>query len=155
VFSFDFTPWGELIYENETDTVQQVIKQVNLLDDIKLNFFKNYHVVAIESNITQNTAPSLDQIATSGLDVYINDSFFLYGIQRSCYIRRISTDNQCDDEKCDAFIKMKLTGQWEDCAVFLNQTVEYFPSMFFLHGNQICGSKRLDSEHSFNHIFSE
>jgi len=144
-----------LIYKNESENVREVIKQVNLFDDIKLDFFKGYNVTAIESNITDNTADSLIKINDSGLTVYINESYFLYGIQRSCPICRSSLHNQCDCQKCDIPVRITLARQWEDCQSFLNETIKYFPSVLFLRGNQICGKKRFHSEHPFNHIFSE
>lgn len=155
IFSFDFTPWGELIYANETSQIQQIIKQVNLLDNTKIIFFKKYNVTSLESNITPNTFCSLKQLNSLGLDVYINESFFLYGIQRSCYIRRNSPDNQCDYKKCDMCQKITLTNQWEECNFFLNETVKYFPSVLLLRGNQICGQARFHNEHQFNRIISE
>lgn len=154
-FSFDFTPWGELIYANESSSVQKVVKQVNLYDDIKIDYFKNNNVVALESNITANTVESLENIVNNGIDVYINCSYYLYGIQRSCYIRRFSHSNQCDYSKCDEYAKVSLRGQWEEGEIYCNETVNYFPSKLFMHGNQICGLTRYDSKQLFNCIYSE
>lgn len=155
LFSFDFTPWGELIYYNETIDIQTIIKQVNLLDDIKIKFFKGFNVVAVESNITNNTFPSLQKLKEYGTDVYVNESFYLYGVQRSCYVRRYSFDNQCNYDECDAQKKITLASQWEASESFLNETTDFFPAVLFLRGNQICGNRRYKAEHPFNCVFSE
>ena len=155
VFSFDFTPWGELIYANESQDIQEVIKQVNFYDNVKMMFYKRFNVMSLETNITQNTLDSLIKLKEAGFDIFINESLYLYGIQRSCYIRRLSPVCQCDHLKCDQIKEIFLASQWEECESFLNDTVKYFPSAIFLRGNQICGRSRLKGEHTFNSIISE
>lgn len=155
VFSFDFTPWGELIYANESRAVQNVIKQVNFYDDIKITFYKQFNVMSLETNITPNTLDSLMKVNDSGIDIFIHESLFLYGIQRSCYIRRLSPTCRCDYKKCDQSMKISLASQWEECDIFLNDAAKYFPAVLFLSANQICGQARLKEEHPFNSIISE
>lgn len=155
IFSFDFTPWGELIYANERNDIQQVIKQVNFYDDIKIMFYKRFNVMSLESNITPNTLDSLIKLNEAGFDIFVHESFYLYGIQRSCYIRRLLASGQCDYTKCDSCKEISLISQWEETDTFLNEVVKYFPSALFLRGNQICGPLRLKEEHPFNRIISE
>ncbi len=155
VFSFDFTPWGELIYANESRAVQDVIKQVNIYDDIKIIFYKRFNVMSLETNITPNTLDSLIKVKNAGIDIFVHKEFYLYGIQRSCYIRRLSSACRCDNVKCDQSREISLASQWEESDIFLNDAAKYFPTPLILRGNQICGQSRFKEEHPFNCIISE
>lgn len=152
VFSFDFTPWGQLIYKNETENVQHIIKQVNFYDDIKMSFFKRFNVTSIESNLTSGTMESLMKIQNNGFRVYINDSFFLYGIQRSCYVRRQTPNGKCNQKICDQMKRISLSAQWEESGYYKNDAAAFFPSELFLRGNQICGRARSGEAYKFGYV---
>ena len=49
---FDYAPWGYKIYEAETLSIQKVIAQVSFYDDEKMDFFKQYNITEIETNLT-------------------------------------------------------------------------------------------------------
>ena len=136
---FDHAPWGHKIYESEPPHIQKVIAQVSFYDDEKMDFFKQYHITEIEANLTKGSTDSLKEIQKAGFKVNIYQSSFLYGIQRSCYIRRYNTDQTCNGTECDSSEQLELDKLWCGAGFYqIEENIE-FPSPLYLRGNQIYG----------------
>ena len=136
---FDHAPWGHKIYEAELPHIQKVVAQVSFYDDEKINFFKQYHITEIETNLTEGSTESLKEIQKIGFKVNIYQSSFLYGIQRSCYIRRYNKNQTCTGIECESFEQLKLDKLWCGSGFYQMKENIKFPSPLYLHGNQIYG----------------
>lgn len=136
---FDYAPWGHQIYENESSQIQKVVSQVSFYDDEKMAFFKQFNVTEIEADFTEGTMESLKEIQKAGFKVNIHRSSFLYGIQRSCYIKRYRTDQTCSGIECEYAENLELDKLW--CGAGYYQMTEdiHFSSPLYLRGNQIFG----------------
>lgn len=136
---FDYAPWGHKIYEEEPPHIQKVVAQVSFYDDEKMDFFREYNITEIEANLTERTIESLKEVQKAGFKINVNQCSFLYGIQRSCYIRRYSTNQTCNGTECEHAEKLELDQLW--CGEGFYKTKENinFPSPLYLHGNQIYG----------------
>lgn len=136
---FDYAPWGHQIYEDESARIQKAVSQVSFYDDEKLSFFRQYNVTEIEADITKGSADSLKAVQEAGFKINIHMSSFLYGIQRSCYIRRCRTLQNCSGMECESAQKLELDELW--CGEGFYKAAEDvpFPSPLYLYGNQIYG----------------
>lgn len=134
---FDYAPWGCKIYENEQAPIQKIVSQVSFFDDEKMAFFKYYNISEIEVNITERTVESLKNIQNAGFKINVHQSSLLYGLQRSCYIRRTCPEHSCSGMECDHAQKLELEKLW--CGQGFYETTEdiSFPSPLYLRGNQI------------------
>lgn len=136
---FDYAPWGYRIYEAEDQQIQKAVSQVSLYDDEKMNFFKKHNVVETEADLTEKTAESLKKIQKAGFKVYIYQSSFLYGLQRSCYIKRHHADQSCSGMECEYSEKLYLDELWCGLGFYKTQENINFPSPLYIRGNQIYG----------------
>lgn len=140
---FDYAPWGHRIYEAEDLQIQKAVSQVSLYDDEKMNFFRKYNVVETEADLTEKTAESLKKIQKAGFKVYVYQSTFLYGVQRSCYIKRHNADQSCSGMECEYSEELHLDELWCGLGFYKMQENICFPSPLYIRGNQIYG-KALD-----------
>lgn len=136
---FDYAPWGYRIYEAEDLQIQEAVSQVSLYDDEKMNFFKKHNVVETEADLTEKTAESLKKIQKAGFKVYVHQSSFLYGLQRSCYIKRHNADQSCSGIECEYSEKLYLDELWCGLGFYKMQENFDFPSPLYIRGNQIYG----------------
>ncbi len=134
---FDHAPWGSKIYESEPPEIQKVIAQVSFYDDEKMDFFRQYHIREIEANLTEESTESLKQIQKAGFKVNIYGFSFLYGIQRSCYIRRYCADQTCSGTECELPEPLTLDKLWCGAGFYQMDENIQFPSPLYLRGNQI------------------
>lgn len=136
---FDYAPWGYKIYETETLSIQKVIAQVSFYDDEKMNFFKKYNITEIETNLTKATIESLKEIQKAGFKINVHQSSFLYGLQRSCYIKRYSTNQTCSGIECEYPETLELDELWCGAGFYrTNENID-FPLPLYIRGNQIYG----------------
>lgn len=143
LFSFDYTPWGTDIFCSESETVQAVVRQVNFWDDEKLAFFRKYHVTEVEANLTTGTRESLKKVQEAGFKVNVHKSTFLYGTQRSCFVKRFSQNPAvCCETKCEHIERLELSKMWEAADFYPKIKEVPFPESLFLRGNQILGAER-------------
>lgn len=134
---FDYAPWGHKIYETETLPIQKVIAQVSFYDDEKMDFFKQYNITEIETNLTDATIESLKEIQKVGFKINVIQSSFLYGIQRSCYIKRYSTNQTCSGMECEYPENLELDELWCGAGFYkMNENID-FPLPLYIRGNQI------------------
>lgn len=136
---FDHAPWGHRIYESELPHIQKIIAQVSFYDDEKMDFFRQYHIAEIESNLTEGSTDSLKEIQKAGFKINIYQSSFLYGIQRSCYIRRYNADQTCNGTECESPELLELDKLWCGAGFYQMKEPINFPSPLYLRGNQIYG----------------
>jgi hypothetical protein len=135
---FDYAPWGRHIYEHELPSVQKAVAQVSLYDDEKTALFRHYQVTEVETDLTDGSVESLRELQKEGFKVYIHRSSVLYGTQRSCYIRRRSSDQTCSGVECEQIEKIEPYQLWDSAGFFEVPPDTEFPTMY-LRGNQICG----------------
>lgn len=136
---FDYAPWGHKIYENESSQIQDVASQISFYDDEKMEFYSRYNITEIEANFTKNTIESLKNIQKAGFKVNVHQSTFLYGIQRSCYIKRYHVKQTCTGTECEYARRIELDSLWDNTGFFeASENIE-FPSPLYLRGNQIYG----------------
>lgn len=136
---FDYAPWGHKIYESEPVYIQKIATQTSFYDDEKMAFFRQYNITEIEANLTESTTESLKAIQKAGFKINIYQSTFLYGIQRSCYIKRYHPNQACTGVECEYAEKLELDELW--CGTGFYKAAENinFPSPLYLRGNQIYG----------------
>ena len=139
LFSFDYAPWGHKIYENEPEKIQKVVAQINFYDDEKMEFYRGYHVSEIEVNLTAGTIDSLKEIQKAGFKVNVHKGSFLYGTQRSCYIRRCSAEQNCCGTECEYAEELEIEEFWGGAGYYKKPDDIAFPNPLYLRGNQICG----------------
>lgn len=137
---FDYAPWGHKIYESEDLQIQKAVSQVSLYDDEKIDFFKRYNVVETEADLTKNTVESLKEIQKAGFKVNIYQSSFVYGLQRSCYIKRYNNNQSCSGMECEYPEKLDLDELWCGAGFYKPQENINFPFPLYIRGNQIYGS---------------
>lgn len=143
LFSFDYTPWGEAMSASESEAVKAVVRQVNFWDDEKLAFFRRFHVTEIEANLTAGTRDSLKKIQEAGFKVNVHKGSFLYGTQRSCFVKRFSRNpDACCEMECEGLERLELSELWEDANFYPRIEGMPFPEHLFLRGNQILGAER-------------
>ncbi len=136
---FDYAPWGYKIYETETLSIQKVITQVSFYDDEKMDFFKQYNITEIEANLTKPTIESLKEIQKAGFKINVYQSSFLYGLQRSCYIKRYSINQTCSGMECEYPEILELDELWCGAGFYkMNENID-FPLPLYIRGNQIYG----------------
>lgn len=136
---FDYAPWGYKIYEAETLSIQKVIAQVSFYDDEKMDFFKQYNITEIETNLTKATIESLKEIQKAGFKINVYRSSFLYGLQRSCYIKRYSINQTCSGMECECPEILELDELWCGAGFYkTNENID-FPLPLYICGNQIYG----------------
>lgn len=135
---FDYAPWGRSIYENESPSIQKAVAQVSLYDDEEMALFRHYQVTEVEADLTEGSAESLKELQKEGFRIYVHRSSILYGTQRSCYIRRCSSDQTCSGIECERVEKMEPDRLWDSAGFFEIPPDMNFPAMY-LRGNQICG----------------
>lgn len=152
LFSFDYTPWGEAIFASESEAVQAVMRQVNLWDDEKLAFFRACHGTEIEANLTAGTLESLQKIQRAGWKVNVHKDTFLYGTQRSCFVKRFSRDPACCTTECHRLERLELSQLWEPVDFYAKPEGMPFPEPLFLRGNQILGAGRAVPRADFDGI---
>ena len=136
---FDYAPWGHEIYESENLSIQKVIAQVSFYDDEKMDFFRQYNITEIETNLTEATIESLKEIKKAGFKINVNQSSFLYGLQRSCYIKRYSTNQTCSGMECECPEKLELDELWCGAGFYKTNENINFPLPLYIRGNQIYG----------------
>lgn len=153
LFSFDYTPWGTDIYCSESKAVQTVVRQVNFWDDEKLSFFRSYHVTEVEANLTANTRESLKKVQKAGFKVNVHKGTFLYGTQRSCFVKRFSENPAtCCETECERLECLELSELWEAAGFHSKMDGMPFPEPLFLRGNQILGAARTALCEGFDNI---
>ena len=135
---FDYAPWGRSIYKNESPSIQKAVAQVSLYDDEEMALFRRYQVTEVEADLTEGSAESLKELQKEGFRIYVHRSSILYGTQRSCYIRRRSSDQTCSGIECERVEKMEPDQLWDSAGFFEIPPDTNFPTMY-LRGNQICG----------------
>lgn len=136
---FDYAPWGHKIYESENLSIQKVIAQVSFYDEEKMDFFKQYNITEIEANLTEATIESLKEIQKAGFKINVNQSSFLYGLQRSCYIKRYSPNQACSGMECEWPEKLELDELWCGAGFYKTNENINFPLPLYIRGNQIYG----------------
>lgn len=136
---FDYAPWGYKIYENESPQIQNVVSQISFYDDEKMEFYSGYNVTEIEANFTEKTIESLKKIQKAGFKINVHQSSFLYGTQRSCYIKRYHADQTCNGMECESAEKIELDELWDNTGFYKTTEDISFPSPLYLRGNQIYG----------------
>lgn len=136
---FDYAPWGHNIYRAEDLKIQKTVSQVSLYDDEKIDFFRKYNVTETEADLTEKSAESLKEIQKTGFRVYVYQSSFLYGVQRSCYIKRYSKNQNCTGMECEYPEKLKLDEMWCGSGFYKTDEDIDFPSPLYIRGNQIYG----------------
>jgi hypothetical protein len=139
LFCLDYAPWGHKIYENEPEQIQKVVSQISFYDDEKMEFYREYHVSEIEVNLTAGTIESLKEIQRAGFKVNVHNASFLYGTQRSCYIRRCSPEQNCCGTECEYAEELELDELWEAAGYYKKADDINFPNPLYLRGNQIYG----------------
>lgn len=135
---FDYAPWGRSIYENESPAVQKMVSQASLYDDKKMDFFRRCQVTEVEADLTEGSAASLRELQAAGFKINVHRSSILYGIQRSCYIRRRSCDQTCSGVECEQAEKLEVKQLWDSAEFHEISPDTNFPVMY-LCGNQVCG----------------
>ena len=136
---FDYAPWGCKIYEDESSQIQDVVSQISFYDDEKMEFYRRYNVTEIEANVTKNTTESLKNNQKAGFMVNVHQATLLYGIQRSCYIKRCHESYTCSGTECDYPKQIELDSLWDNTGFFEPTEDVDFPSPLYLQGNQIYG----------------
>ncbi len=136
---FDYAPWGHQIYADEPSQIQRVVAQISFYDDEKMEFYSKYNVTEIEANVTEKTVESLKNIQKAGFQVNAHQSTFLYGIQRSCYIKRYHAGQSCNATECDHVQQIEIDSLWDNTGFFEVSEDINFPSPLYLRGNQIYG----------------
>ncbi len=139
LFSLDYAPWGRKIYENESEQIQKVISQVNFCDDEKMEFYRGYNVSEIEVNLTEATTESLKEVQKAGFKVNVHKESFLYGTQRSCYVRRYHPAQNCCGMECEYAEELELDELWGTMGYYKKTDDIEFPTPLYLRGNQIYG----------------
>lgn len=139
LFCLDYAPWGRQIYESESEQIQKVVSQISFYDDEKMEFYRSYHVTEIEANLTAGTMESLKAVQEAGFKVNVHKTSFLYGTQRSCYIKRYSTNQCCCGTECECVEELELDELWEDAGYYKKTDDINFPNPLYLRGNQIYG----------------
>lgn len=140
--SFDYTPWGQAIIEDETEEIRQVVSQANFYDDEKMEFFRRFHLSEIEANLTSGTRESLLDIRRNGFRVCVHQATFLYGTQRSCHVRRRDGVNDSCWTACERSESIRLEKLWVTTGHYKKPDSVHFPNPLYLRGNQILGDAR-------------
>lgn len=148
LYSMDTVPWGELLFESESEDVKKVVHQISFYDDIKMDFYRKFHVTEIEVSLTKGCVDSLKAIQEQGFKVNVHTRDVLYGTQRSCYIRR-NGDFNCEGSECEQLEELKLSKLWSAAGPFSPEKEIPFPDAIYLAGNKIVGTlEELDSSWS-------
>lgn len=135
---FDYAPWGRSIYENESPAIQKVVAQISLYDDKKMDLFRRYQVTEAEADLTEGSVASLRELQMAGFGINVHRASILYGIQRSCYVRRRSPCQTCSGVECEQAEKLEPKQLWDSAGFYEISPDTNFPAMY-LCGNQILG----------------
>ena len=140
--SLDYTPWGNAIFEAETEEIRRVVSQATFYDDEKMEFFRNFNVSEIEANLTPGTRESLRNVQHNGFRVCVHQDTFLYGTQRSCHVRRRNGSNGSCWTACERPEPIQLVELWAATGNYKKPDSVPFPDPLYLRGNQILGKAR-------------
>lgn len=150
IFSFEYTPWGDMIYESEDESIKAIIKQLNFYDDDKINYYRKYNVSEIEVNYKPGIYDSIKNIEKKGIRVIVNKRDFLYGIQRSCEVKRKHNNRQDCQSLCDDKTRICLYKIWEQAEYYDPDNIS-FPTELYISGNSITGNC-FDDEKNFENM---
>ena len=142
LFSFSYAPWGEKMYEDESPDIRKVVSQISFYDQEKMEFFRNLHVEEIEVNCSLGIMESLKKIQDENFRVNIHLTDFLYGAQRSCYIRRQAHDGSCNGLECETPMEIRAEALWSDGEYYDIPAETEFPDLLYIRGNKIYGDAR-------------
>jgi len=112
--SFEDCLWYEHILRDEDEFVKDAIIQNNMAHKVKIDFFKDYQIDAIESNMLEHQEKAFANLKNCGYKVCVHYGYIAVAFSRACQTAKYYKAEIPDCKaKCSKPIHMTMTGIWD------------------------------------------